>query len=30
MTTLGPELVDPRTVKPFIYKGFKLDFFTGK
>jgi hypothetical protein len=30
MTAFGPQLVDPRNQNPFIYKGFTLDFFTGK
>jgi hypothetical protein len=30
MTAFGSDLVDPRRAKPLIYKGFTLDFFTGK
>ena len=30
MTTFEPKLVDPRRTKPFYYKGFYFEFFTGK
>jgi hypothetical protein len=30
MTTFSPKLVDPRRKKPFSYKGFYPDYFTGK
>ena len=30
MTTFEAKLVDPRRAKPFSYKGFYSDFFTGK
>jgi hypothetical protein len=30
MTTFEPKLVDPRSQKALIYKGFCLAFFTGK
>ncbi len=30
MTTFDHQLVDPKTAKPFIYKGFLLAIFTRK